>query len=117
MYSRLSKKSKANSDKRQNGESKGRDLIEAAKQPQQDPRYAGGEKSYIKWNITKNKQSFEVVAKLQFCNNNLRFKGKTGLLDGFSKACCETNRVLQQALFNIKFLMRQYFANIPELNP
>ncbi len=43
-----------------------------------------------------------LLQNFSFCNNNLRFKGKTGLLDGFSKACCETNRVLQQALiFNI----------------
>ncbi len=38
-----------------------------------------------------------LLQNFSFCNNNLRFKGKTGLLDGFSKACCETNRVLQQA--------------------
>ncbi len=47
-------------------------------------------------------QNFSCEPKVR-CNNNLRFKGKTGLLDGFSKACYKTNRVLQQALFSLLF--------------
>jgi hypothetical protein len=50
-----------------------------------------------------------------FWNSLLRFRGKTGLLTGFSKSLAKTNRVLEQAqdphLFGSPWLIADIYVN------
>jgi hypothetical protein len=46
---------------------------------------------------------YEADPKLQFWKTYLRYRGKTGLLTGFSKSLAKTNQVLEQAYLSITF--------------